>query len=51
MNNGEKIRHLHYLITEIYPYLEHIHQEQIKEIEVESTIKGMLPLTRSGMYV
>ncbi|XP_042028430.1 lysine-specific demethylase JMJ25-like isoform X2 [Salvia splendens] len=41
MNNGEKIQHLHYLITEIYPYLEHIHQEQIKEIEVESTIKGI----------
>ncbi|XP_057765013.1 LOW QUALITY PROTEIN: lysine-specific demethylase JMJ26-like [Salvia miltiorrhiza] len=41
LNNDEKIRHLHYLITEIYPYLEHIHQEQIKDIEVESTIKGI----------
>lgn len=51
MSNSEKIQHLHYLITEIHPYLEHIHQEQNKEIEVESTIKGMFPLIQDGMHV
>lgn len=41
INNHEKIRHLHYLLTKVYPCLEHIHQEQIKEIEKESTIQGI----------
>ncbi|KAL7130376.1 hypothetical protein ABFS83_13G129500 [Erythranthe nasuta] len=41
MNDDEKIRHLHYLISKLFPYLQHIHQEQIEEIEMESEIQGI----------
>ncbi|XP_011095987.1 lysine-specific demethylase JMJ25 isoform X3 [Sesamum indicum] len=41
ISDDEKIRHLYYLISKLFPYLEHIHQEQIEEIEMESTIQGV----------
>ncbi|KAL0363176.1 UNVERIFIED_CONTAM: hypothetical protein Scaly_1272800 [Sesamum calycinum] len=41
ISEDEKIRHLYYLISKLFPYLEHIHQEQIEEIEMESTIQGV----------
>ncbi|KAK6149704.1 hypothetical protein DH2020_017229 [Rehmannia glutinosa] len=41
INDEEKIRHLHYLLSTLFPYLEHIHQEQMEEIEMESTIQGV----------
>ncbi|PIN21329.1 putative transcription factor 5qNCA, contains JmjC domain [Handroanthus impetiginosus] len=41
INDDEKIRHLHYLICKLFPYLEHINQEQIEEIEIESKIQGI----------
>ncbi|KAL8469084.1 hypothetical protein ACS0TY_032066 [Phlomoides rotata] len=41
IDDHEKFRHLYYLISNLFPYLEHIHQEQIKEIEKEATIQGV----------
>ncbi|KAK6123916.1 hypothetical protein DH2020_042335 [Rehmannia glutinosa] len=41
INDEEKIRHLHYLLSTLFPYLEHTHQEQMEEIEMESTIQGV----------
>lgn len=37
----EKIKHLQYLIIKLLPFLKEIHQEQIQEIETESSIRGM----------
>ncbi|XP_004233782.1 lysine-specific demethylase JMJ26 [Solanum lycopersicum] len=37
----EKIKHLQYLIIKLLPFLKEIHQEQIQEIETESSIRGV----------
>ncbi|KAL3820744.1 hypothetical protein ACJIZ3_006649 [Penstemon smallii] len=41
LTDHEKIQHLHYLISELLPYVESIHQEQIEEIKMEATIQGV----------
>lgn len=41
LTDRDKIQHLHYFISELLPFLKHIHQEQIEEIEVESKIQGI----------
>ncbi|KAG8385793.1 hypothetical protein BUALT_Bualt03G0082200 [Buddleja alternifolia] len=41
LGDDEKIRHLHYLISKLFPYIQHIHQEQIEEIKMESSIQGV----------
>ncbi|XP_016499018.1 lysine-specific demethylase JMJ26 [Nicotiana tabacum] len=41
LTDREKIEHLHYLIIELLPFLKEIHQEQIQEIEMESSIRGV----------
>lgn len=38
----DKIQHLHYFISELLPFLKHIHQGQIEEIEMEAKIQGVL---------
>ncbi|CAI9756631.1 unnamed protein product [Fraxinus pennsylvanica] len=43
LTDCDKIQHLHYFISELLPFLKHIHQEQIEEIEVEAKIQGVLP--------
>ncbi|KAL2495430.1 lysine-specific demethylase JMJ25 [Forsythia ovata] len=42
LSDRDKIQHLHYFISELLPFLKHIHQEQIEEIEAESKIQGVL---------
>ncbi|KAK4360909.1 hypothetical protein RND71_019861 [Anisodus tanguticus] len=39
LTDGEKIEHLHYLIITLLPFLKKIHQEQIQEIDMESSIR------------
>lgn len=41
LTDPEKIEHLQYLIITLLPFLKEIHQEQIHEIEIESSIQGM----------
>ncbi|KAK4485058.1 hypothetical protein RD792_007666 [Penstemon davidsonii] len=41
LTDYEKIQHLHYLISELLPYVESVHQEQIEEIKMEATIQGV----------
>ncbi|MCD7472897.1 hypothetical protein HAX54_014314 [Datura stramonium] len=41
LTDREKIEHLHYLIITLLPFLKEIHQEQIQEIEMESSIRGV----------
>ncbi|KAJ8549769.1 hypothetical protein K7X08_033476 [Anisodus acutangulus] len=39
LTDGEKIEHLHYLIITLLPFLKKFHQEQIQEIDTESSIR------------
>ncbi|CAN4083742.1 unnamed protein product [Withania somnifera] len=41
LSDREKIEHLHYLIITLLPFLKEIHQEQIQEIDTESSIRGV----------
>ncbi|XP_049381777.1 lysine-specific demethylase JMJ25 isoform X2 [Solanum stenotomum] len=41
LTDREKIKHLQYLIIKLLPFLKEIHQEQIQEIETESSIRGV----------
>ncbi|KAA8515539.1 hypothetical protein F0562_018850 [Nyssa sinensis] len=41
LSNPEKVRHLRYLISSLLPFLKKIHEEQTKEIEMESIIQGV----------
>uniref|UniRef100_A0A5B7BNT7 RING-type domain-containing protein n=1 Tax=Davidia involucrata TaxID=16924 RepID=A0A5B7BNT7_DAVIN len=38
----EKVQHLHYLISSLLPFLKQIHEEQTKEIEMESVIQATI---------
>ncbi|GFP85079.1 lysine-specific demethylase jmj25 [Phtheirospermum japonicum] len=49
IDDNEKIRHLQYLVSQVFPYLKRIHLEQIEEIEMESAIQGGVP--RSSIEV
>ncbi|KAA8520129.1 hypothetical protein F0562_014385 [Nyssa sinensis] len=41
LTDHEKIRHPQYLINSLLPFLKQIHEEQTKEIEMESVIQGV----------
>ncbi|KAJ8545087.1 hypothetical protein K7X08_017670 [Anisodus acutangulus] len=41
LTDREKIEHLHYLIITLLPFLKEFHQEQIQEIDMESSIRGV----------
>uniref|UniRef100_A0A5B6Z8M0 Lysine-specific demethylase JMJ25 n=2 Tax=Davidia involucrata TaxID=16924 RepID=A0A5B6Z8M0_DAVIN len=41
LTNREKVRHLHYLINSLLPFLKQILEEQTMEIEMESVIQGV----------
>ncbi|XP_017980676.1 PREDICTED: lysine-specific demethylase JMJ25 isoform X3 [Theobroma cacao] len=42
-NKEEKINHLNYLISLLYPFLKQFYEEQKKEIVLEAKIKGLQP--------
>lgn len=54
LDDSEKVRHLHYLINQLLPFLKQIHQEQIEELEMESHIQGVpsfsIEVKRSTYY-
>ncbi|XWS10565.1 hypothetical protein CRYUN_Cryun38cG0006600 [Craigia yunnanensis] len=40
-NKDERIKHLKYLISLLYPFLKQFHEEQMKEIVLEAKIQGL----------
>jgi lysine-specific demethylase 3 len=42
ITNHEKVRHLHYLIKSLLPFLEQICDEQTEEVQIEAGIGGIL---------
>ncbi|EPS62928.1 hypothetical protein M569_11860, partial [Genlisea aurea] len=48
LNDCEKIQHMQYLVSKLYPHLESIHEEQTKEIEKEA---GILGVASSSMVI
>lgn len=37
-----KVRHLHYLIKTLFPFLEQICYEQTQEMQIEATMRGIV---------